>query len=44
MLIFALMHLLMIPIAYLFEIFPFLKPIAEAAMGGILNLSEWIQG
>lgn len=44
MLIFALMHLLMIPIAYLFQAFPFLSQIAESTMGGILNLLEWIQG
>lgn len=37
----ALMHLLMIPIAYLMEIFPFLKTIAENSMELLLKLAEW---
>lgn len=44
LLIMGLIHIMMIPIAYLLEIFPFLKPIAETSMEFILNLSEWIQG
>lgn len=36
----ALMHLLMIPIAYLLEFFPFLKPIAEAPLESLLMLAD----
>lgn len=44
MILMALIHLLMIPITYLLGIFPFLKPIVEAPLEILLNLSEWIQG
>lgn len=37
------MHLLMIPLAYLFELFPFLKPIAEAPLELLLKLSELVR-
>lgn len=36
----ALMHLAMIPLAYLFEFFPFLKPIAENSMELLLKIAE----
>ena len=37
MILMALMHLLMIPIAYIFQDFPFLSQIAESTMGIILE-------
>ena len=36
----ALMHLAMIPLAYLLELFPFLKPIVEAPLEFLVMLSE----
>lgn len=40
----ALMHLAMIPVAYFFEFFPFLKPIlAEAPMELLLKLAEMMR-
>lgn len=44
MISFALIHLMMIPIAYILEIFPFLKPIAESSMELLLMLSEMFRG
>lgn len=40
MLTFGLMHLAMIPLAYLLEFFPFLKPIFENSMEFLLKLAE----
>lgn len=36
----ALMHLLMIPLAYLLEFFPFLKPIVESPLEFWVMLAE----
>lgn len=44
MLTMALMHLLMIPLAYLLEIFPFLKHIVEAPLEFWVMVSDLIQG
>lgn len=41
MLTFALMHLATIPLAYLLEMFPFLKPIVEAPLEFLVMLAEW---
>lgn len=43
MISFALMHLLMIPLAYLLEIFPFLSPIVEAPLEFLLMISDLIK-
>lgn len=40
MLTFALMHLAMIPLTYLLDFFPFLKPIVEAPLEFLVMLSE----
>ena len=41
MITFALMHLATIPLAYLLEFFPFLKPIVEAPLEMLLALAEF---
>lgn len=43
MITFALMHLFMIPLAYLLEIFPFLKPISEAPLEFLVMLSDLVR-
>ena len=43
MLTFALMHLAMIPLAYLLEIFPFLKPLVEAPLEFWVMMSDLVQ-
>lgn len=43
MITFALMHLLMIPLAYLLEIFPLLKPIVEAPLEFLVMLSDLVR-
>ena len=43
MLIFALMHLAMIPLAYLLEIFPFLKPLVEAPWEFLVMISDLVK-
>ena len=44
MISFALIHLMMIPIALILQYFPFLKPIAEAPLDLLLTLSEMFRG
>lgn len=41
MISFALMHLATIPLAYLLEFFPFLKPIVDVPLELLLTLAEW---
>lgn len=43
MLTFALMHLAMIPLAYLLEIFPFLKPLVEAPLEFLVMISDLVK-
>ena len=43
MLTFALMHLTMIPLAYLLEIFPFLKPLVEAPLEFLVMISDLVK-
>ena len=40
MITFALMHVAMIPLVYLLEFFPFLKPLMEAPLELLLKLAE----